>query len=270
MEATAKELWKSVVARLLKRNGGVDLRQASIHRSVPCKTFRSRLLEADEDSLLVERPNGGQSVRDLIADGNTVYVLLSDQSDRIELGCKVIGPERYELNANVKLPAVRLSLPNEVRSAQRRSHFRVSTAAQKLGPIYMTPVRPPIEYNSKGQPILNKALTLPDPEPFEVKLLNLAAGGLGAEAEEDATTMVKSYKDFCVRLTLPGLDKPVVVNAKLVHLESERRDKMTFFYMGMQFVFADAREQQSVTSQIMQYTSSIEREQLRHIKEKQS
>lgn len=273
VETLATANWTNTLRRMLARNGGIDLAARPMQGRPDVETFRSRLLEADAHTLLVERPAGGQMVRRLVTPGANIFLLLADGVERYELVCTVVGVERWQLNAAVTLPAVRLSQPEQITSAQRREHFRVSLAGLRLPNMWLTPRLSQVRLNSKGQPVLNVSTTgdpLPEPMPFEVQALNLSAGGIGLEAEHDALPLLKAYRDYCIRLELPTLEQPLVLNLELVHHCPQRRERGWVHYLGMRFTFTDDNQRHTVTREVQAFAAAVERRQLRCLMEKQA
>ncbi|MFW6060131.1 MAG: flagellar brake protein [Phycisphaeraceae bacterium] len=257
----SRRLWQDMLADLAARNGSVELTPltgatgdpsaeageqagAIVSAAAPC---RSRLLAVGEDgSLLVELPQTPEKAAAL-REAAEMEVLLASAGQRWVGRCRVLRAVRHQLNRRTTVVALRLGKAAQVRSAQRRRFYRVSTAGLAMEPLWLWPRTDANE---------------PRPPAVKARLVNLSGSGMGLRLEHPHTTAGDAWHGqvYHCRLCLPGEDEPVTVDAQVVHVEPADHDTLQ---LGLAFAFAGDAEQRRVQDQIVRFTTELERQRLR-------
>lgn len=117
----------------IERNGGAVL---SLRAEDDVLHFKSRFLGGDEGGFWLQSPpHPSAPVRSALEAGATVGVSFRDGVDRMICLVRLLGLERRGLPARssaAPVPALRLSMPDEVRRLQKRGSYRVRTLGEDL------------------------------------------------------------------------------------------------------------------------------------------
>jgi c-di-GMP-binding flagellar brake protein YcgR len=178
---------------------------------------------------------------------------------------------------------MRLNLPETVQRCQRRSHYRIETAALSLPEVEIWPLLDPksvliaeranelaFEAGVKGSATQMSMARLeqheeimPEVGPaFRATLLNIGGGGVGLRVHPDDGSSLSRHKLFWLRISLPPeLSTPICASAKLVHTHLESTQD---FYAGLAFDFSfNPGHQRFVADQIALYIAKQQREMMR-------
>ncbi len=224
--------WYDIVARLERRNGVVELRidndrlnaEQAKHRYDGA--FRTRVLAIRDGQWIVERPvmvEGSSS----LARGVPVIAVIGANARRWAFDAAIGNVETFQLNAELRVPALRLSPPKRVRPFQRRAYFRVSMIGADLEPATLWPLLDPDSADAalEANRILHKTgntiptVTAPLPElgpSFQASVIDLSGNGLAIQVRPHYKPLLSEHELFWVELRLPGHKHPFVFAAKCV------------------------------------------------------
>ena len=238
--------------------------------------WRVRLLGLTDDEILVEPPMALGEVMP-VEDGVELVAVLAVGQNRwmftsCHLGLTEYGPR--------KVPAMRLVMPKSVERCQRRSHFRMETAAIVLPEVEMWPLLDPKSVllaeranemqfeedrtgNKRARSIdPDDEMILPEVGPkFNATLLNIGGGGLGLQVAPQDTQMLARHKIFWLRFSLPPeLTTPICATAKLAHTSVDSTQNT---YAGMAFDFSfNPVHQRFIVEQICRFIEMQQRDQV--------
>jgi hypothetical protein len=249
----AEQAWQASLEKIEQRNGSIEVSAPADADGNPREpVFRTRLLLLDDEGLLIERP-GGLDANRLFKPGVMVTVLFVEGDNRFEGDARVQRNAHYQLNRQTTVQAVRLSPLADVRSAQRRSHFRVSTVGSRFEPVVLKPS----DDDHAGR--TGDERPGDPPPPFEATMLNISGGGLGVETPQFVGKSVERVERYACLITLPTLRRPLVIHCRVKH--RHRRDDGTY-YLGLAFEFEDDYEQEACVDQVCHFTAWVQRQQL--------
>lgn len=254
----SRRLWEQILHELATRNEAVELTPLSETTDEPgdeaassrARSYRSRVLAAGKDgSLLVELPTAPQDAASALKAAPAVEVVVTRAGQRWAGECPALGPIRHQLNGQTTVIALRLGEAVQVRSAQRREFYRVTTSGLRMDPLWL---RPQVAFDDPKQ-----SLPL-----ARAHLVNLSGSGLGVRLEHPELTAntVQHGQMFRCRFQLPGEPDPVTVSARVVQIEPAEQQMV---YLGMELVFADDAEQRRVQDQLVRFATEVERHRLR-------
>lgn len=210
---------------------------------------RTRLLGVRSDeSLVVQLPEDSGSEQEFEA-GSEVLVIAVGARLRLAGRCRVLGQAGLRLNEAVTVPVAHLSKANQVRSAQRRSHFRVNTRDADLSATLFDPCA----MKADG--------TITSAAQMDTQVLDISGGGMKLAARQvagDAVDLLKEGRFGC-HICLPEMNQPLMVYAHLVHVDRSRDGT---FYLGLKFDFEGDRQQQRIEDQILRFINNLQRQQL--------
>jgi hypothetical protein len=292
------ENWRRSLEQLCERNGSLEIAllqhaeaatqnvdddgQESSARHL---IWRVRLLELGKDGIVVEQPSAlGQTI--LLEDDVELVAVIAIGQNRWMFRTRVQNQVRHKLNDRVMLSAISLQWPDRVERCQRRSFYRVSTAALSLPQVQLYSLLDPTttwaaEEDSRARlaiaaECLIRGDQLPDARPIlpevgpsvQGVLLNVGGGGVGVQVESDCSGVVQSHRQFWLQLVLPPIiNSPFGVSARLAHIHM---DSAQNFYLGMQFEFGQNPAYKNfVVDQVCRYVTETQREQLRRLREQQ-
>lgn len=245
MSKSAKPKWIETLEWMQEQNEPLqvmDLSDSADETIVPL--YRANLLAIEDGALVLERPR--QAVMDQrLLGGSVVSVAATDKHSRWEFTSTVLETVSYELNGRTALPAVKLSMPSEVRSAQRRDFFRVSVVGANLKPVRM-------------QALVDDS-ELPGSDVFEATVLNVGGGGLGVQLEHKPGFDLSQFAYYRCVFELPTYSTPLELKAQLVHLETGPTGKS---YLGLSFEFASKGVQETVADVICRFCAWHQRQQI--------
>lgn len=254
---TADANWRKTLDWLELRNGTIQIASATHNEADDLgPVLRGRLLQITPDGLIVEKPRQA-GVGQLLTEGGRVQLIAMDQYNRWYLQARVVNANvEHRLNADTAVPAVQFSFPKDASNAQRRGCFRVVTDGLKIKDVVLTPKGDVCSVVPSAQGPVSRA-------GFSAKLLNIGGGGIGVEAPEKATDRVASFSTFTAEVKLPTSDKPMKLQAELVHLQTQYNGS---HYLGLRFTFDREADRLRCEDEICKFTSDLQRRQIQRLK----
>ena len=241
---TIQRDWDNFLANLAKRDGAVELAPRGVSDDDARKVYRSRLFVVEKDgAIIVERPDA--SVIDhAFSVGDTLELLLVVNNQRLLGDCILRGVEVRQINTSTRNTCFTLEPAKRVRVDQRRSFFRIQTAASDLSPVKLL---------AEGEPIENEVAT---------RMVNLGGGGVGVSIRGNRDTLkyLQQHTQFRCRIDIESEKKVVDLDAKLVHISSL---DTTGLYLGLHFMIPDDKAGKQLQNQLAQYATWLQRQQLR-------
>ncbi len=274
-----------ILEALQRRNGPVEvLGIPSDGDERGAAWYRVRLLEFSPAGLVIERPQISEESRYIQPD-SFVRVSVADGLERWQFLAHVEKVILHPLNATTRVPALKLSAPMEIRTGQRREFFRVLTAAAGLRPVLLTPLpaQPEVQpaISTGGSSPSSDTLPFPGPptppaqpapaplnfppQPFRASLLNIAGGGLGAEAPLRLASQICLVTFYRCRLELPTCPDPLELGASVKHIDLMDNGA---YYLGLSFECLNAVEHRQCIDAICRFSAWFQRRQLQRLREK--
>ena len=278
------ENWRRSLQRIAERGGALEISLPRTSRSAgPISEpsggdviWRVRLLEFNDDEILVERPSAMGAASPLQQGVELIGVMTVGQNRwmfhtrYLEDAGRIGGPRGGE--------AVRLEMPDNVERCTRRSFYRISTAGLILPEVELRPllndasavpaeiaVRERIEASLRDEIAgfvgTNEPLVMPEVgPPSPAKLLNVGGGGVGLMlTPEDARGLESRRRQWMMIHLSPQIPAPLGVVAKLAHtrIDSEQR-----VYAGFAFEFDhNPSYRKFVVDTLCRYSMLIQKEQ---------
>ncbi|MCZ6836941.1 MAG: hypothetical protein O7G85_14285 [Planctomycetota bacterium] len=282
--------WRRCLEQVHQRNGSLEIaisRDYDEGSEGQHLIWRVRLLDLSESEVVVEQPMTlGQLIK--IRQGIELVAIITIGQNRWMFTTTNLGDVDYQLNANKKVPAMRMVLPEKVERCQRRNYYRVETAALRLPEVEMWPLLDPksvviaeranelcILENSNSGMAVDEALkpqldeVMPEVGPrFNASLVNIGGGGVGLNIDPEDGYNLSRHKLFWIRITLsPELEHPICLTGKVVHTHMESNLST---YAGVSFDFSfNPDHQRFVSDQICKYIAVQQRNQLRRESERE-
>lgn len=214
-------------------------------------SFRARLLLFGDQGLMIQMPAQAQALR-YLRPGGTIRILAVVDQQRWYLFCTIHEFTSHGINARLSVPAMRLSPPHDIRTAQRREHFRASCLGVALERVVFAPM---IKLPETGE-----LKSHPEHQPFKAMLVDASPAGVRIAVPIYATPYVPKVELFAATLNLPTCDRLLEVTARFIHVLPQR-DRSS--HVGLQFIF-DTREQQRTCGAVMnQFTVWLQRQHLK-------
>jgi c-di-GMP-binding flagellar brake protein YcgR len=236
--------------------------------------WRVRLLDLDDEELIIERPAPQVSANTPgLEHGLALDATIGSGASRWTFRTQVIARQHHQLNAKQKVAAIRLAAPTRIRSAQRRSFFRVSMANASAQPVHLWALFNPATCVPAEK--ANQALHEADPPPeqpphsplpaigdhFTAELVDISGNGLGLSIGARETIKIEKHRLYWVQLQLPDLAWPLLFVAQLVHVRHDRAHRRA--NLGMQLVYKHHPPYQKfVEDMICRFTVREQRRQL--------
>jgi hypothetical protein len=258
--------WRTCLDQICQRSGAIEIAIARSGGTGDDRhlVWRVRLLEVGDDAILVEQPAAlGQAMP--IATGAEIVGIISVGQNRWMFASRNLGTEQVKPAGGRTITCLRLAVPEEVERCQRRSHYRVRTAALNLPDVDVWPLLDPrsvtvaeraSELGVGGDGATGNASEdlLPEVGPrFPAVLLNLGGGGVGLGLRPEDCQALLRHKHFWIRISLPE-GAPICASAKVAHTHLEAAQSV---YVGMAFDFSfNPSHQAFVVEQICKYLNS--------------
>lgn len=255
------ENWRRSLQRIAERGGALEISLPrtqygtagpSTERPGGDVIWRVRLLDFDDNEILVERPTAmGAPIP--LTDGVHLIGVMTVGQNRWMFHTRMIS-DAGRIGGPRGGDAVRLEMPDNVERCTRRSFYRISTAGLILPEVEVRPllneasavpaeiaVRERIESMMRDEVAgfvggADEPLVMPEVgPPSSAKLLNVGGGGVGLMLTQDAATGLESRRRHWMMIHLtPHIPAPLGVAAKLAHtrIDSEQR-----VYAGFAFEF---------------------------------
>jgi hypothetical protein len=242
--------------------------------------WRVRLAAVKEHEILVEQPTTlGQVIH--LKPGIELVAILAVGQNRWMFSTTNLGPTQHCIDNRRTITVLRLAMPRSVERCQRRSYYRVETAALNLPDVEVWPLLDPksvlvaeraneLQYEADRErsdapaaqcgPDADDQTLLPEVGPkLTATLLNIGGGGVGLRVRPQDSQALARHKLFWLRFSLPpGLSTPVCATGKLVHTTI---DSTQHTYAGMAFDFSfNPGHQRTVVEQICRYLTSMQQQ----------
>ncbi|MGI9014314.1 MAG: hypothetical protein ACR2GY_08710 [Phycisphaerales bacterium] len=275
--------WQRSLQQVHERGGSLDMAIASSSQDMATVLdeginvlWRVRLLDLDDDAIVVERPSALGSAIELETNIEVVVILTIGQN-RWMFRTRNLGPIALDSGGgrygSLPVQALRLAMPTNVERCQRRSSYRVNTSALRLPAADVWPLLDPktviiaeraneLRFENPETACGPDDLRLPDVGPrFSAELVNLGGGGVGLHVPGNESQSLLRHKLFWVRVALPPhLKAPICATAKVVHTHMQSSQD---YYAGMAFDFTfNPGHQKFVVEQIGSYVASVQRMQM--------
>jgi len=280
-QALIDKQWQALLDDYPARQGTVSLainpERHPEAENGPQSPFRVRLLTIDADGdWLVERPyvrDGGKAL------GSAVHVIgtVAQGETRLQFDSRVIEQTFFQLNPEQRVPALRLSQPRRIRSAQRRAYFRVRTVGAELPPVRIAPILElksviPAEracFQALRRPAGSEAsaVALRDhaDEPrigrmLNVKMLDVSGNGLAIQTRAALKDLFTRCPYFWLAVALPHLPEPIRLTATVARIDQKPADTLR---IGLAFHFQHhPAYRRFVTDQFCHFAAEQQRLQL--------
>lgn len=240
MGRSQEEIWHNGLIDLADREGSLDVTPLVGDDNAVDTTYRTRVLAFDQNTGAITIESVGESP---LPPACEIKLVMQVGPHRFQGVCRLKKWVQFRVNENTVLPAIALEPAHKICSAQRRSFFRVATAGALIDPVKIQPA-------GTGD------------ESVDVALVNISAGGIGvslAATPELARSLPRSRLYDC-SVTLPGLDQPLTLTARLVHFQLMPQRML---YLGLEFEFQSAKQRREAEDMIARFTAYQQRKQLR-------
>jgi hypothetical protein len=251
--------------------------------------WRVRILALTETEIVVEQPATlGQLIP--IDQGIELVAILAIGQNRWMFNARNLGAIGCPGGDRGRgIPAMRLTMPDNVQRCQRRHHYRVETTSLSLPSVEVWPLLDPksvllaerayeLQFENGGpdesstDPLLSSQgvegeSVMPEVGPrFGATLLNLGGGGVGLRVGPEDSQALTRHKIFWIRLSLaPELSTPICASGKLVHSHIESNHDT---YAGLAFDFSfNPVHQRFVVDQICRYITIVQKTQMDRARE---
>lgn len=280
-------LWKSALRDMAECNACVSLCGLLGVSGEACGlTHQVRVLAVNAAGIVFDRPER-MDVGVYFTPGTRIRVLIAHRNQDWEFQTAVHELQQYELSERMAVRAMTLHWPQTVRTAQKRSYFRVNISGIQLLPVSITPI---IEQEDSGlvfvsgdeaanpsvighihahdegdHAAVRVARAPAKVQTVHARLQNLSGGGMGVVLPQKFSRVVMSAERFNCVLTLPQLPKALVVQARVV--QNLLQDDGTL-YLGLAFDFTDAVQRRRSGDMICRFTTWYQRQQAQLQREK--
>lgn len=279
------ERWRESLRQICSRGSGIELTLASkdqLEDEWPDTTggdllWRVRLYEVHGDEMIVEAPTAaGSAVK--FENGVRLVGVMSVGQNRWMFHTNVLETKTINTGRGRSTTVLRITMPETVERCQRRSFYRISTAALRLPQVQSWPVLDPAsipgaetanrglirslrERGEEATSAVEEAI-LPEVGPgFTGHLVNVSGGGLGLLVDKADGGSVQQLKNYWLQLDLrPGIPAPLGLAGKIVHTHF---DSSMNVYCGLAFEFnGNVEHRDFVVGEITEYVAALQREQL--------
>jgi len=242
--------WRASLADVQQRGGAVQLIGLSVDALPTGRQYRVRLLACEAEHIVVAKPRYRRDDPGL-KPGQGLAIRGGDDGQWWEGATEVIQSEHYQLNRRKRVSALRLSFPQYVGSAQRRSFYRVEMDDLSLHQAYLSAAAPPIEDVCHVK------------RSYPARLLNISGGGVSLEAPCSASELLARYDWLWCELTLPTEPAPLMLPCRVVRLQM-RPDGT--YKIGLKYELPDEPFAHRIVDQVCRFTAWAQRRklQLRH------
>lgn len=280
------EHWRETLEQLQQRNGAIELTIPGApsaadgsEESASSLIWRVRVLAITDTEVLVEHPVVLRQRVELNPGIDLVGVIVSGPN-RWMFSTRHLGNAVALVTGGRETPAIRLSMPDRIERCQRRSFYRVSSVGLTLPRVECHALHDPAsaalaeaanrsEFEAlQGQNgviarIETGGIVLPDIGPsIPGVLMNLGGGGAGVLFEPEQARALERYRHLWMRLHLtPYVPVPLGLAARVVHTHLDAQHRV---YAGVSFDFSgDRTHERFVITQLCQYVSDVQRDQMR-------
>ncbi|MEM8758248.1 MAG: hypothetical protein AAGF47_10765 [Planctomycetota bacterium] len=264
------ERWRESLHELRDRNGPIEISVSA--EGGKSLVWRVRLFEIDGGDLIVERPVALRQ-RVPIRTGTELVGAIAIGQNRWMFLTSVIDETSYNAGGR-QIESLRLRAPTSVERCQRRSFFRISTAALDLPSTRLAYLPDPsagLPLEVATQAALVEAASVGHPGPVdpgdlampltgptaEASLVNLGGGGACLRVPPEGAAMLDRVGAFLLRVDLtPTIALPLPITARLAHC---RVDSSQHVHAGFSFDFSNNRAyERFIGEQVCRYVASLQ------------
>ncbi|MFI5381074.1 MAG: PilZ domain-containing protein [Tepidisphaerales bacterium] len=215
-----------ILSAAVARNGGAVL---SVPSADALRHMKTRFLGQETDSLWLEADEAAGGLLDTVArEGHRVGVVFKTGTRKIMFATRVLERRReYRINSLVTVQAVRVSWPDEIKSVQRRTNYRVKITADSE--LAIRAWRIPDQFDLRDKP--------PAAMELCVEAKDLSVGGISvlvvSPGSGSGRPIVERQK---LRIQLHHMQSEVVLEAYVRHAVDTPRGQR----LGVQFVNMEA------------------------------
>jgi c-di-GMP-binding flagellar brake protein YcgR len=214
-----------IVRSAIARNAGivVSLPSAGLFRH-----HKSRFLAESEEGIWVEIPLQEQPLIDeLILNAQKTGISFRQGPLKIVFAAPVLryNPE-YQINAEVAVAAAMVACPDEVKTIQRRSNYRVPVPEESDLHVRVWRIGP-------GVPVRDRPMAR---QELKARLRNLSLGGVGVIFEGEEGVPVKVSSEDRLRVCLAHNDGELILEGRMRYPEAPKGPRAR---AGIQFKSLD-------------------------------
>jgi len=218
--------WPGIVKDAERRNGVIELQVIS-DAGERSTTARARLLRIDDNGeWLLEKPFSTHGPS--FPTHARVVGVVGGGTRRLGFHAKVKAVELHQLNSAKRIPAVRLTEPHDIHSAQRRAYYRVSAVGVDLPGIRLWPMRDPASAVAaeKANEARHAGQDIEAPHPaqgdlFTGAMFDISGNGMSLMIEPKHLSALNDATHFWTELRLPGDPQPIQFVLKRIRLNHE-------------------------------------------------
>ncbi len=217
---------------------------------------RTRLLADETSGFWIESiANESNLIDQLIDSGARVGVAFRTQTTKVLLATSILCREpAYQVNRDLKVEALLLAYPNEIKSVQRRANYRVAIPAE--GDLMVQVWRIPEHHVLRDKP--SATLLLP------VRLRDLSTGGMGVFIPPKDGEPVKLAADQRLRIAITRQDDQVLVEGRTRHMQLTPDRSLR---LGIQFKkLEDNLEGRQTLAKLTHVVGQLHREEVRRMR----
>lgn len=244
---TLTKAWQAALAKLGDQNGPIEVvPRTATGKELPHVRARVLGVNKQDGSLVIDRPDNQPQAKALQRGVNVELIAFLGAS-RMSGKSTVLEVARFKLNAQTRVMAVKLGPVSNIASAQRRSCFRLETAAIKVGPVKLRHESWPAEQ-----------------ETLQGQLMDISDRGLGVNVGLDRE-LAEAMRGqvFDVAVNLPGEGGKLELAGRVVRVVDAAYATVT---LGVQFEFQTVAEQRQVENVVQQFSVEQQRKQLRRLR----
>jgi len=257
--------WSALVDDAVRRNGVIEL-QIVGDDGERSTTARARLLRIDDNGeWLLEKPFSAHGPS--FPTNARVVGVIGSGARRLGFHAKVKAVELCRLNREKHIPALRLTEPHTIHSAQRRAYYRVSAVGVDLPTVKLWPLSDParavVAEKANQARHLGDDADAPHPAADDLvtgAIFDISGNGLSLMIEPNHLPTLNASKRFWTELRLPGDPQPIQFVLKRIRLNHEPNSPvLAAFTFDFQH---NPPHQRFVTDLVCRFTTAQQRAQL--------
>jgi hypothetical protein len=225
--------WFDLIKQTERRNGVVELRHDSGKVDAVEKFHKVRLLKIDHGRWIVERPTitaGAPGFHH----GDHIFGILGPGAKRWGFTSRVLASGVFQLNAEHRIPILRLAAPTHIHSAQRRAYFRVSTVGAGVGDVQVYPLMDldsvmdventimQLHRDGGVDGMISGALPRPNIGPgHKAEMFDISGNGVSLLVNNSLRDAMQGHDLYWLTFTLPQTAGQIGVVARRIRLSKD-------------------------------------------------